>query len=559
MVDATWPSGYKETDPVSYSASIDSSSTDWASTNTPKTNSTWKQSAYLPPLRDGARKSVRFKMTFGYRPPGLSSGPLEGPEIHYELLPSVAPLPPGTYKFTCVVTRTVAGGVPETARQEFDVNITGSTKPIALSGIESSRVYQRNSKASGSIAFYCTAPADQSIQVTLTREGGTSRSFDFKSAGKDQLLTLPDVATGGPYSVEVRAGEAGERFTDIWVGDIWVIGGQSNAVGAGGDLNLGRKPIPGVNGLSPRYSIYEWRPAQDGFFENTVGSWVTAAQNFRQATGVPVGLVGFASGSKAMDYFLDRSRKDVPLLKPLIERHARHAAFFFWYQGESDSFNEASCAAYGEKLGTLAAAMRRDTGNPDLKINIIQLAKYLWKKDAHFSPIREAQRQFVLKNPGAVLYSTLPHAVNEKDKIHLVTPSYIQLGEQIGKNMIEWEKTGRLVSPGPQLEKVTFSTPDRKEITALFNNAESLSGGDQPDQWYVTDASHQGFGSSGFVPVTAIRIDAPNHSVVLTLGEPAGNPAQLSYGYRADIGGTLQNGGAHPAPAFVQAPVELNP
>lgn len=561
MVDVSWVSAYTDKHDVRYQVWIESATTDWASVNTLKTKEVWRQVAYIPGLRESARKSARLRMTFGYRPPGLSSAPIEegNGKVRYERLPPVPPLKPGNYRFTCVVNRSVAGGPTESGRIDFEVTITGAEEPLFFSGLENGKVFQRKDKAKGDLLFFCSAAKPESVDVTVLSGGKSLLSFHREIAAPNQELSIPDLPIGGPYTVEVKSGEWAKRFSDIWIGDIWIISGQSNAVGTGGDLTMARKPMEGVNGLNPRYTIYQWKTAQDGFFESTVGPWVTAAQMFKAATGVPVGLIGYASGSKPIDYFLDTAQKNAPHLKPIVEQNGRGAGIFFWYQGESDSFDETNCAGYGTKLMSLATAVRQDAKNPGMKVAVVQLAKYLWKKDAHFSPIREAQLQFVKQDANAVIYSTLPYEVNDKDKIHLVTKSYIELGEQIAKSMIAWENTGKLESPGPALEKAFFSSGDRNEITATFRSAKGLFGGENLEEWYITDSAHGGFGNGGFVGIAAVTVDSSNSRVILKLSEPAGQKAELSYGYRADVGGTLKNSENHPAAAFVKAPIADNP
>jgi hypothetical protein len=200
--------------------------------------------------------------------------------------------------------------------------------------------------------------------------------------------------------------------------------------------------------------------------------------------------------------------------------------------------------------------VRQDSQNPELKLGVVQLAKYLWKKDAAFSSIREAQRQFVLQDTGSALFSTLPYEVNDKDKIHLVTKSYVELGEQIAKSMIEWEKNGRFITPGPAPERIAFTDSSRKEVEVSFSNSAGLSGGENKDEWFITDTEHQGFGSSGFVLVASVKTHPDSGKVTLQLEASVGTAAALSYGYRADVGGTLRNGENHPAAAFVKLPVQ---
>ncbi len=562
-VDAKWPTTYTDKDDVRYDAWIESATIDWASANMLKSQAggaeVWRQKLYLSAQSTGALAQVSFKMTFGYRQPGLSSAPIVAQDgsTSYVALPSTAPLAPGSYTFSCVITRTT-GGNTETARKDFNVTIDGKAEPIFFSGISDSQVYQRNTGKTGQIAFWMgsTDGAKKVVDVTVKKPGAADINKQLEVTQNDQQLVLPDIPVGGPYTIELKCNDVTRTFSDILVGDIWIIGGQSNAVGAGSDATLGRKAVPGVNGLSPRYGIYEWQPASDGFFENTVGAWVTAAQDFYKNTGVPVGLIGYAVGSKKMDYFMDGAHNEMPFLKPIVEQYGRHARMFFWYQGESDSFAQENWDSYGDKLKKMALAIRRDTGTPNLPIGIVQLSKYLWFKDDHFAPVREAQRQFVLQDSNSVLFSTAPYEVNGKDKIHLVSKSYVALGEQIAQQMTEAEQTGRLITPGPTLKSVGFSSPDHKEITATFTNGGGLAGGSDINEWYVTDASHGGFKSGGFVPISGVKIDPQSGKVTLALSEPAGPSAALSYAYRCDLMGTLRNDKNYPAPAFVKVGIE---
>lgn len=567
MVDGVWPSNYTEKDNVRYEAWIESATTDWESANMVKEKvggkEVWRQKLFLPPLRDGGRKKARIKMTFGYRPPGRVGGIVEeaGKLPRFETLPAVRPLGSGTYPFTFVLRRVVDGGAPEEVRQDFEVTINDVEGSLFFSGIEDNQVYQRTSKAAGEIGIDLgrEKATKQTADVTVSKGDAAVLQKKLPVAKTDERLIVPGVPVGGPYTVEITCDGTTRKFANIYVGDLWIISGQSNAVGAGSNASLGKPAMPGVNGLLPRYGILEWRPASDGFFENTVGPWVTAAQEFYKKTGVPVGLIGQAMGSKAMDYFMDESHTEMPHLKPLIDRYGRKAANFFWYQGESDSFIPEMTEAYGPKLEAMAKALRKDTGNPDLRIGVVQLAKYLWVQNDQFSPIREAQRRFVEADPHAVLYSTIPYTVNAKDKIHLETESYIQLGEQIGEFLAAVEQGREYKTPGPIPTTVHFADSEQKEIAVEFAKAKDLHGGDAADQWYVTDAEHRGFKDGGFVPVASVETDAAGKKVVLKLAEPAGADAAVSYGYRSDVGGTLYDGDKFPAPAFVKAKVESKP
>ena len=418
------------------------------------------------------------------------------------------------------------------------------------------QVFQRASKTAGPIAFEIVVPTgDAEASIAIKGPDQKVRESRITAGPCGKAAVIDDVPVGGPYTVEVSASGLTQSFKNIFVGDLWIISGQSNAVGCGSNAELGRKAMAGVHVLSPKYGQLKWQPASDGMFEQTVGAWVTAAQEFYKETHVPVGMLGHAVGSKPMDYFLDPQTGEVTVLHDLVERHARNAAVFFWYQGESDTFNPDNSRAYGQKLDALARIMRRYTGNAEMMIGTVQLARYMWQHDDSFAEVREAQRQFVLRDAHAVLYSTLPYPINDKDKIHLTTEGYVELGQQIARQMIQREKTGKLNSPGPMLRSVAFAGGDRRRVVVSFDNAAKLTGGDSPDEWYVMDQAHRGFKDGGFVPLAKVTVDAAHAQVLLDLTQSAAGPSVVCYGFRADIGGTLRNDEGNPAVCFAKVAV----
>lgn len=561
MVDGNWTSSFTDKDNVKYEAWIESASTDWGSANTVKTRvgskDVWRQKLFISPLRDGARKKARLKMTFGYRPPGQAGALKEAGGGGYETLPAAHPLSSGDYTFTFVVRRSVDGGPVEEARKDFDLVINDIDDSVFISGLETNQVFQRTSKKAGELRFDLgrSSASRDSVEVTVQKGDFPVLTKKFPVSKADEQIILAGVPMGGPYTVGVACGGSGLEFQNIYVGDLWIISGESNAVGTGRNDSMAKAEMSGVHGLNPRYGILEWQPARDGFFDLTVGPWVTAAQEFYQKTGVPVGLIGHAAGGKPIDYFLDETHQEMPHLKPMIERHGHKAAILFWYQGESDASSPESSGSYGSRLSAVVAAARRDTGNPDLKIGVVQLAKSPSSQDDSFSPIREAQRQFVDADPHAALYATLPYEVNAKDRIHLETAGCIQLGEQIGRHLAQVEQGGEFHSPGPNLRETRFADSGRKEIVLTFSDADGLQGGESVEQWHVTDSGRRGLDDGGVVPIASVQIDAQAGKVMLKLAEPAGDEASVSYGYRSDLGRTLRNGNEAPAPAFVKMKV----
>ena len=78
----------------------------------------------------------------------------------------------------------------------------------------------------------------------------------------DGKYLLVGIETGGPYSITVSDDEGSVSFKDIYVGDIWLLGGQSNMEGAGvvteKDEYYGTHTNENIRAF---YMEDEWRPA----------------------------------------------------------------------------------------------------------------------------------------------------------------------------------------------------------------------------------------------------------------------------------------------------------
>src|SRR5262249_669082 len=111
MVQARWTPVLTEKDNVYYKAWIRGQVDDWDSANAPKGQHEagevgGRKYAYLSRNRAGATGGANVKISFKYRPAGLSSFPLpEGGPDGLLKLPEAMPLPPGKYPFTFCVQR----------------------------------------------------------------------------------------------------------------------------------------------------------------------------------------------------------------------------------------------------------------------------------------------------------------------------------------------------------------------------------------------------------------------------------------------------------------------
>ncbi|MCW3061353.1 MAG: hypothetical protein JWQ02_3174 [Capsulimonas sp.] len=268
--------------------------------------------------------------------------------------------------------------------------------------------------------------------------------------------TVVELKTGGPYEV----GDA----TEILVGDLWVLAGQSNMEGCGRPIDmetssplvhsfqskevwavaeeplhwLDESPRPvhrKINGMPPPLETLEPRPTGRA---NGSGLGLTFAKLIQARTGVPVGLIPCAHGGTSMDQWSperDATEGDNSLYGATLSRirvNGGKVAGILWYQGESDA-DGASVPLYMDRMVALIQAFRRDLDQPDLPFYLVQLGSYVTAgapgEAARWSAIRAEQRRLTTALPNVGMASAID--LDLDDGIHISTAGLKRLGKRL--------------------------------------------------------------------------------------------------------------------------------
>lgn len=319
------------------------------------------------------------------------------------------------------------------------------------------RVYQRGEGDKAEIPL----PEGASAASILDREGRQLPDVKFED-GK-----LVGVPAGGPYRVEFTKkegqGEKGKESVEpVFVGDLWVLAGQSNMEGYG-DLEGVTEPHPlvmalGMDGrwvraeeplhwlidspdpvhwFKPDMTAEERKSASEGFHagrKKGAGLGLTFAATMADATKIPVALVSVAHGGTSMLQWdpAKKSEGGASLYGSMIrqiELAGGKVKGVLWYQGESDANPEAA-KVYPQVFADFIAALRKDLDQPELPFYLVQIGRFIRSGDsADWDAIREAQR----KIPGQVPHTAVvpSNDLELDDLIHIGTQGLKRLGRRL--------------------------------------------------------------------------------------------------------------------------------
>lgn len=384
----------------------------------------------------------------------------------------------------------------------------------------------------------------------------------FEVGGDKVRAVLP---AGGPYDMTIaRAGQDLGGPRDVFVGDLWILAGQSNMQGLGENdgppigcdratmLSFDRTWKPAVEPLHRFWETkdtaqYKMTPhlgfdmalddldrmypelnAADAVSPvGGVGPGAFFAAELSALSNVPLGLIPCALGGSSLDMWAKSfaERHGVPFRDSLygdlldrIERAGGRITGVLWYQGESDTTPEWA-GSYLERFTAFVDDVRRDTGLTNLPFITVQLAtveEMDWVGEGSFGLVREAQRRAAetIPNVDMVAAADLPRV----DHVHLSTEGQRILGLRLARAATRY--TGGCMA--------TFSTPrlgsvsrDLDRIDVSFSN---LNGGLRVAPGTPLEGCFHVEGAA----IASAR--ATRSGVEIDLAGASDDPVRLSYG-----------------------------
>lgn len=271
---------------------------------------------------------------------------------------------------------------------------------------------------------------------------------------KAKIKGLP---VGGPYMIELyinsRQGHnESVAVNNVLVGDVWILGGQSNMEGYG-ILSMKDRSIPSVRSFYmndvwdiAREPLHHVQEAVDEVHKNLIGInppkrdtrkgaglGLYFGISMYNAISVPQGLIACAHGGTSMEQWSPDGKrlKSKSLYGAMLRRVYKNGgkvAGLLWYQGCSDTSDEL-CAVYTQRMIRFVKSLRRDLNNPRLLVVIAQISRVCGTLESiTWNSIQEQQRRLSEYISHLAVVPTIDLAMD--DGIHIDHESSVRLGNR---------------------------------------------------------------------------------------------------------------------------------
>jgi len=460
-----------------------------------------------------------------------------------------------------------------------------------VSGLSAGQVLQRNKQNKAGAKLKLAGSARGPVTATITDGKGKAlpgwKGKKLVVRKKESCAAeLRGIPADGPYTLQLECGGESVRVQNFYVGDVWVLAGQSNMQGCGNREGAAPKH-PLVRLLNMRR---EWMQASEplhvlgespdgvhnGGEQNTraeanrfrketpkgTGAGLYFARLMVETTGVPQGLIATAHGGTSMTQWTPKRKLDGKTglygsALASVEATGQPVAGVLWYQGESDAGPDAA-PLYTGRMKKLIAAWRKDTRQRDLPWIIVQLANVYGTRTAEaeqcWNSVQEQQRLLpkAVKKLGVVAAVDLPL----DDNIHVSADGHRVLAKRLA---MEAERIvlGKRQLPPPALKKISNpvmpklpngkSGPGRVIEVTYDNVAGGLRADGVPSGFRIVD-------EEGRDRRSVFRVTLHGDKARLHISE-AGDDHKLHYGLGCTTYCNLTDGRGHGLPVFGPADI----
>jgi sialate O-acetylesterase len=333
---------------------------------------------------------------------------------------------------------------------------------IISEGLFDNMVMQRsaNDCCSQTVAGICKSDGEVYFKVSEGRcSSGLKKWTACGKALKGRFsAVIKYVPVGGPYNIElcIRSASGRDEFAavkNVLVGDVWLLGGQSNMEGYG-ILAFRDRPNKYVRAFymndvwdtahHPVHNIYK---AVDQVHRNflginppkrnprrAVGPGLYFGLAMYEQTGLPQGVIACAHGGTTMELWDPSGRRigSESLYGAMLRRVQKNggkAAGLVWYQGCSDACCEFH-SQYTQRMVRFVKALRKDLKAPELPIVMAQISRTCGLQDGvSWNSVQHQQYRLPAKIKYLAVVPTVDLTLD--DGVHIDQQSSAKLGKSL--------------------------------------------------------------------------------------------------------------------------------
>ena len=357
----------------------------------------------------------------------------------------------------------------------------GQGHAVKLKEPVASRVYQRDINGKAEIPVVL----DDSIKDGELIEAHVNAGNMATQAIKLVDGKLVGVPVGGPYTITCKAKVGDTIATNavgpVFVGDLWVLAGQSNMEGVG-DLVDVTPPNPRVMLLG---SDGKWQQAEEPLHwlvdspdpvhsgdpktraersaqthktrKKGAGLGLPFAVAMVESTGVPVGLVACAHGGTSMAQWSPAKKEEgggslYGSMLRQVNLAGGKVKGVLWYQGESDAMGGAA-NVFPRVFSDFIASVRTDFGQPELPFYYVQIGRFVNGSDPKgWNTVQDAQRVLVDRVPNTAVIAVIDRELD--DGIHVGTQGLKLAGQRLAA-IAQRELFGQVGATTPTFDRVS--------------------------------------------------------------------------------------------------------
>ena len=411
--------------------------------------------------------------------------------------------------------------------------------------------YTDNAVLQRGVPLPVSGTAASNAMVTVSMAGSTaSATVDAKGRWR---AALPPQKAGGPFEMSVTDGTTTLTATNIMVGEVWLVSGQSNAYFpierfAEKDEWLKDADYPKIRfimttktHLAWHLKPDSWRVATPRTIEKCSATGFFFAKELQPSVDVPVGVVVAAvDGSVIASWQTDgdnyRNYIENPL-EPLVPFPVKGV---IWYQGESDGMF-AKGYNYRFQLQKLIRDWRARWNAPEMPFLVAQLPYFkaydLWHE------VRDSQNWVAAHEKGVHVVPTLD--IGDLNNIH--PPRKPELGRRLSVFARKYVYGETELHPeGPVFRGAEVNPENPGEMLVHFNTYSPITSSDgQPLKGFKVGGKM--FGRLSFQTATVRIVDS---NTVAVSSANVKEPIAVRYGFSNSDTVNFFDAEGNPAGAF---------